>query len=120
MLRHNTYAVQVTLLAHEAFRRICEVTHIDRIQSSVVAHCLLEKTAEAKTKGSKQYGIWMIRDDWEKMPFGANTDDFLAAILHPSLTKSVVRIDGNAGNAGNEGTRRGWTSDMAFNRPCCA
>lgn len=62
----NNPNMQVTLLPHEQFRRVCEGFKLSEIHDSYVAHCLLDKTGDAKEKGGKRYKLWALKDNWEQ------------------------------------------------------
>ena len=76
--------LRVTLLPHEPFRRMgCEnrsAVAIQAMRQSTVLHCLLhEKNGNLKQSGSRDLGIWQLRERWMDVPFRENDtiDSFL-------------------------------------------
>jgi len=74
----------ITLLPHELFRRLCEGFKLSEIHNSIVAHCLLEKTGTAKESGGKKYGIWALKDNWDRNfePPAPNSNKTINEFLH--------------------------------------
>jgi hypothetical protein len=50
--------IQIALLPHESYRRICDKMSKEVVLNSVILHCLEEKDSNAKKTVSRHYGTW--------------------------------------------------------------
>eukprot|EP01041_Mallomonas_annulata_P007264 gene7264-14809_t len=81
--KYKGLPMNITLLPHESFRRICDnTTKTDRdvILNSTVSHCLSKKSSGGKYLTQRRQGLWILREDWENQ-FTGNIDQFLVDIV---------------------------------------
>lgn len=104
--------LQLTLLPHSQFRRICEKELISTIHEAHVAHCYSEfKTGTGKRGAESKYGLWVLREAWEAVayPVAGSSDDYFRLITGESSfgtsSSSGSNTTGGANGARNA-TRR--------------
>lgn len=79
--------LQLTLLPHSQFRRICEKELMSAIHEAHVAHCYSEfKTGTGKRGAESKYGLWVLREAWEAvvLPAAGGASDFFRLITDES------------------------------------
>ena len=70
--RDANRTLQLTLLPHNQFRRICEKELLSIIHEAHVAHCYSYlKTGTGKRGAEAKYGLWALREAWERVSYPA-------------------------------------------------
>jgi len=108
---HHNHTFSVTLLPHSTFPRICDPYGADRdaiANHAIIAHCMYAKVGEAKERGAEATGLWRLKKDWDKTPFGGEVyDSYLSSLLRTDkvFTRAVRRtsLDALAPIAGAQG-----------------
>lgn len=85
MTQSKTNSLNVTMLSHSMFRRVCDITNRNATRASVVAHCSISaKDLSMKQLAAKNFGLWVLRPDWQTISVANLTmSEMLEAVAQP-------------------------------------
>lgn len=85
VIQTKDYSLNVTMLSHSMFRRVCDITNRNATRASVVAHCSISaKDLGMKQLAAKNFGLWYLRPEWQTIPVAnMSMSEMLEAVARP-------------------------------------